>query len=77
MTREQLQAAADEIRAVCKRRGVVLYGTCDSEGIYGEIAISGADDAGGWLDWRERISNIVIEAYGGRYYYATGIGDAA
>ena len=47
MTREQLQAAADEIRAVCKRRGVVLYGTCDSEGIYGEIAISGADDAGG------------------------------
>lgn len=39
-TLEQIQLALDEIAEVCKKHGVVLYGICESEGIYGEIEIA-------------------------------------
>jgi hypothetical protein len=41
-TPEQLQAAIDDLRIVCNRHGIILIGTCRSEGIYGEIYIGDA-----------------------------------
>lgn len=38
-TPEEMQAAVDDIRAVCKQHGVVLIGSCYSEGIHGEIEL--------------------------------------
>lgn len=43
-TIEQLQAAVDEIRSVCKKHGIVLVGTCRSESINGEITILPSED---------------------------------
>lgn len=43
-TIEEMQAAVDAIREVCKQHGVVLIGTCYSEGIDGEIEIIDAAD---------------------------------
>ena len=43
-TKEQLQAVVNEILEVCERHGVVLSGTCEAEGIYGEIAIEDIAD---------------------------------
>ena len=36
-TLEEMQAAVDAIREVCIQHGIVLIGTCYSEGIDGEI----------------------------------------
>lgn len=50
-TPEELQAAIDEIASVCLKHRIVLVGTCDSEGIYGEISIFDANlTEGGWVD---------------------------
>ena len=43
-TKEQLQAVVNEILEVCGKHGVMLIGTCEAEGIYGEIAIGNAED---------------------------------
>ena len=42
-TKEQLQAVVNEILEVCEKHGVVLIGTCEAEGIYGEITIEDVD----------------------------------
>lgn len=44
-TKEQLQAAVDAIKSVCIEYGVMLVGTCNREGIDGEISIFDAHDA--------------------------------
>ena len=38
-TKEEYQAAIDEVRAVCKKHGVVLAGVSLSEGVGGEVYI--------------------------------------
>ena len=38
-TIDKVQAAVDEIREVCRKHGIVLVGTCEVEGICGEITI--------------------------------------
>lgn len=39
-TRDQIQVILDELRAVCRKHGVVLVGTCDVEGIFSELCSS-------------------------------------
>lgn len=51
-TRAEYQAAIDEIRMVCRKHGVFLVGTCEQEGIYGEITIGDAADPGDSTGWR-------------------------
>jgi hypothetical protein len=34
-----LQKFVDEVREVCNRHGMVIIGSCASEGMFGEIAI--------------------------------------
>jgi len=43
-TKQQLQLAIDAIRLICIEHGIVLVGTCDREGILGEISIFDAND---------------------------------
>ena len=75
-TKEQLQTAVAELRAVCAKHEVILLGTCDSEGIYGEIAISENLDAYvGWDNAVGRLSNAVEGSPGS--YYVNGIGELA
>ncbi len=57
---EQLQSAVDEIRAVCARHGIVLIGTCKSEGIYSEILVAENTLASiGWIDPTPQLDNLV------------------
>lgn len=78
-TIQELQAAVDALRAVCQQHGVVLLGTCSSEGIYGEITIAPARaDAISWRHARQHLTNRVDvgdEAYGVRGFAVQGIGD--
>lgn len=50
-TKEQYQAAVDEIQAVCRKHGVFLLGTCETEGILGEITIGDATDPDNSTGW--------------------------
>jgi hypothetical protein len=43
-TLEECKAAIDEISEICKKHGILLVGTCNNEGIYGEITIEDIDD---------------------------------
>jgi len=75
-TLEQLQAAVDEMREVCKKHGVVLLGTCESEGIYGEITIAGASkDEITWRDPESVLDNKVVYIEYSKSYRLGGIGD--
>ncbi|MCJ0803025.1 hypothetical protein [Vibrio vulnificus] len=38
-TQEQVNRFLDEVREVCAKHGMVIYGTCERESIYGEICI--------------------------------------
>jgi hypothetical protein len=74
-TKEQLQAAVDELRKVCERHEVILFGTCESEGIYGEIAISeNIETATNWVDIESVLDNKVIKI-GSDSFALGGIGD--
>ena len=55
-TKEQIQAVVNEILEVCEKHGVVLIGTCETEGIYGEITIEDTKD-----------TSIVRHSIGGKY----------
>ncbi len=76
---DRYQHAVDEIRAVCKKHGVFLVGTCMSEGIYGEILVGDSNDpeASGWLNVEDRLRNTVeIEPSGsGGFFCVHGIGE--
>ncbi len=73
-TKEQLQAAVDELREVCGRHGIALVGTCSYEGIYGEITIGEAkEESLGWVDVAKHVDNIVVDWFGG--FVVGGIGD--
>lgn len=66
-TPEELQAAIDEIAAVCRKHRIVLVGTCGTESIYGEITIFDADNPDvGWRDLEEHTSDmnrVTIDQY--------------
>ncbi|MGR2836324.1 hypothetical protein ABMX73_02000 [Vibrio vulnificus] len=38
-TKEQVDHFLEDIRGVCAKHGMVIYGTCERESIYGEICI--------------------------------------
>ena len=70
---EKYQAAIDEIKTVCDKHGVVLIGTCHSEGIYGEISIGQSGDIA-WYNYEAQLNNTVI-CYGKTLgFYVEGIG---
>ena len=74
-TKEQLQAAVDEVREVCRKHGIAIVGTCLSEGIYGEITIGeNSQQALGWIDVAQVVDNTVkSDGLGG--FCLGGIGD--
>lgn len=53
-TIEELQAVVEELNAVCVKHGVIMFGTCWSEGITGEITIF---DAANPMDNGWKIAN--------------------
>lgn len=74
-TKEQLQEAVNEIRAICKKHGIALIGTCADEGIFGEITIVEVSDRDSeWADIPRVINNTVEMAYVGSFC-VSGIGD--
>lgn len=74
-TKEQLQAAVNELREVCNKHDIALVGTCGSEGIYGEITVGEATQiAMPWTGIAGQVDNTVrIDYYGG--FSVGGIGD--
>ena len=78
-TKEQLQAAVDEIRLVCNKHDVALIGTCTVDG--GEITIGEAHQSGFiWPNVENVINwNIVVGSIWGtdpdEEFSVTGIGD--
>jgi hypothetical protein len=57
MTFDYDQFVAD-IKAVCDQHGVEIAGTCDNEGIYGEITIEKAGTNTNNYQWVEHILNF-------------------
>ncbi len=79
MNKETAQKVINEIKEICDKYGVVLYGTCEEEGIYGEIAIRSSDEPlRPWeTDLSDRIDNQVKLLRSGDFsadFHATGIG---
>jgi hypothetical protein len=72
-TIEQMQAAVDEIREVCKRHGIVIIGTCKAGGVYGEITIfENNEQPTGWLNPQNQLTNQVEKL---DHFQVCGIGD--
>lgn len=75
-TKQDLQAAVDDIRIVCKKHGIAIVGTCSREGIYGEITIGEAtEEALGWEYVAESVNNIVTPNDDEEGFSVRGIGD--
>lgn len=55
---EKLRLFIEEIKSVCERHRLGLVGTCDLEGVYGEITIFDLDDPDTWGD-----PNVMLRAY--------------
>jgi hypothetical protein len=66
-TKEQLQAAVFEILEVCERHEIVMFGTCNSEGIFGEITVAGKAEQDANWEARHRLTNIVEETAEGDF----------
>ena len=79
MNLQQMQAAINEIREVCLKHGISIVGTCDDEGIYGEIAIIPNNTNSNWLNYSKQITNTVEEYKlphsDSTDYYVFGIGE--
>lgn len=43
-----IEAALEELNSVCEKHGIYLMGTCEMEGIYGEITIGIKGQDCGW-----------------------------
>jgi hypothetical protein len=64
-TKEQYEACQEEIRAVCERHGIWIVGTCDNEGIYGEISMfDPLDSAGHYSSMKDEAFNWQIDHQG-------------
>lgn len=75
-TPEQIQAAVDAVRKTCAEHGIVLIGTCWSEGIYGEILVAEAtEEAISWEKPRARLTNRVEWDGESSEWSVLGIGD--
>lgn len=48
-TEAEIQAALNDVKAVCDKHGVVLMGTAYGEGVFGEILIAPSDS----VQWAE------------------------
>jgi hypothetical protein len=74
-TVEEVQAFVNEVRAVCLKHGLVLIGTCENEGIYGEITIleNTFPEPQAWRAANEQLSDEPYLIYG--TYTISGIGD--
>lgn len=73
-TRAELQAAVDELLAVCRKHGVVLIGGCMREGIYGEIGLHDADSMT-FSPQDLNVVQVVPECYKGDPPFVFGIGE--
>lgn len=56
MTPEQEAAFKAEIAAVCKKHRIGMCGTCENEGIYGEITLFDLNDPSSW-GWKEMLEH--------------------
>lgn len=76
-TKEELQAAVDEIREVCRKHGVVIIGTCELEGIIGEISIGEAEEIAKEWGGRDMATLLNNKVFGDDKsgYDVIGIGD--
>jgi len=48
-----------ELKALCDYHGFEIAGTCESEGIYGEITVVKVGNDPGWHRWNENTFNFV------------------
>lgn len=51
------QEFKDSLRKFCVERGWEISGTCELEGIYGEITVARVGEDNGWRDWPEHTFN--------------------
>ena len=60
MTGEEERAAIAAIREFCEKLGIGLVGTCENEGIYGEIRLVDLNDLDGcgWVNVQQHLWNF-------------------
>lgn len=73
-TKAELQRAVDEIRAVCRKHGIVLEGVSFDENIDAEIQI--AEKFGNRSKWKADVNKIKELDWDDdvRFFYVEGIG---
>ncbi len=54
MTVDEFEKA---LEAFCREHGYEIAGTCESEGIYGELTVNKIGNDNGWQRWRENVFN--------------------
>jgi len=48
----------EALKAFCLSHGYEIAGTCEHEGIYGEISVKRVGDPVAWLDWDTHVFNF-------------------
>ena len=76
LNREKLEALYADLSEVCAKHGVILMGTCRSEGIYGEILVHEKSSAETWRGIND-MGKDRIEGSLGEEWYLHGIGSDA
>jgi hypothetical protein len=56
----EVEAFCAELRAFCEARGYEIAGTCESEGIYGEITVIKVGAESGWRNWDKNKFNFEV-----------------
>jgi hypothetical protein len=64
-TKEEYENFANELKLLCEKHGIFVVGTCESEGIYGEIALIDKDDPENY--WKDPFEKIGFNVYMDRF----------
>lgn len=52
---------AKKLKEFCLAEGYEIAGTCETEGIYGEITIKKISESGSWRGWDENCFNFFFD----------------
>ena len=58
MTKKEYEDFIIRLKQFCLDAGFEIAGTCENEGIFGEITVVKVSDKKGWTDWDERKFNF-------------------
>lgn len=63
--KKDYQKFVNEVKLLCKKHGIFMVGTCETEGIFGEISLGDIKniDKFGWQEAKNQLNNKVLSYY--------------